>query len=60
MLEGTISTLSLKDASHSLMEETLPELLRSRALVRDESNLDGCMGVAVCWVIDKAPVPRIS
>ena len=40
MLEGTISTLLLKDASHSRMEEASSEPLRLSVLVRDKSDLE--------------------
>ena len=59
MLEGTVSALLFKDASHSSMEETSPEPLRLWVLVRDESDLENCVGAEVCWINDRAPVPRI-
>lgn len=60
MLDRTASTFSVKDASHSLMEEISPEPFRLWVLVRDESDLVSCPDAVVCWVIDRAPVLRTS
>ena len=60
MPEGTISGLLLKDASHSVMEETLPEPLGLLVLMREDNDLDSGKDSVICCVIDRFLVPSSS
>ena len=59
-LAGIVLTLLLKDSSHSLIDDMLPEPLRLGVLVREECDLESCIDAVTCWVIDRALVAMIS